>query len=134
MRVSGGQGEGTDISQGGEEVAVPSVEVDVTAVTATTSTGQETIKADANVTLTTAGLLTTSLGDEDAFTKVTVSVTGNSVGTIVIGDFLAGISQLVIPSGVTMTASSGIMSVNAWAVVDAGTEPTWTVVDIANIV
>ena len=43
----------------------------------------------------------------------------------------AGISQLVIPTGVTMTASPGIMSVNAWAVVDAGTEPTWTVVDIA---
>lgn len=126
-----GQGEGTDISQGGEEVAVPSVEVDVTTVIATTSTGQETIKADANVTLTTAGLLTTSLGDEDAFTNVRVNVTGQALGPIVIGDYLAGISQLVTPTGVTMTVSSGIMSVNAWAVVDAGTEPTWAVVDIA---
>ena len=52
-------------------------------------------------------------------------------GAPVIGDYLAGISQLVTPTGVTMTVSSGIMSVNAWAVVDAGTEPTWAVVDIA---
>ena len=28
-----------------------------------------------------------------------------------------------------MTASTGIISVNAWAVVDPGTAPTWTVVD-----
>jgi hypothetical protein len=81
--------------------------------------------------LTTAGLLTTSLGDEDAFTNVKVNVTGQLLGPIVIGDYLAGISQLVTPTGVTMTVSSGIMSVNAWAVVDAGTEPTWAVVDIA---
>ena len=126
-----GQGVGTDISQGGEEVAVPSVEVDVTSVTATLSTGQESITADANVTVTTAGLLQTSLGDEDAFTNVRVSVTGNSVGTIVIGDFLAGISAEAQPTGVTMTPNAGTIGVNAWEIVDPGTAPTWTVVDKA---
>jgi len=126
-----GQSVGTDISQGGEEVAVPSVEVDVTSVTAVASTGQESIKADANLTLTTAGLLQTSLGDEDAFTNVTVSVTGQTLGPIVIGDYLAGISITANPTGVTGTVTAGIMGINAWAVVDPGASPTWTVVDKA---
>lgn len=125
-----GQSVGTDIAQGGEEVAVPSVEVDVTGIQLSSNTGNETVIGTANVTVT-GQELNASLGDEDAFTKVTVQVTGNSIGTIEIGDFLAGISILVEPTGVTATASTGIMSVNAWAVVDAGDEPTWTVVDIA---
>ena len=125
-----GQSVGTDIAQGGEEVAVPSVEVDVTGIQLSSNTGNETVIGTANVSVT-GQELSASLGDEDAFTKVTVQVTGNSIGTIEIGDFLAGISILVEPTGVTATASTGIMSVNAWAVVDAGDEPTWTVVDIA---
>tara|TARA_Y100000004_G_scaffold165415_1_gene196276 strand:+ start:355 stop:1677 length:1323 start_codon:yes stop_codon:yes gene_type:complete len=125
-----GQSVGTDISQGGEEVAVPSVEVDVTGQQLSSNTGNEAVTGDANVSVT-GQQLSTTLGDEDAFTKVTVSVTGNSIGTIEIGDFLAGISILVQPTSVTATTSTGIMSVNAWAVVDAGDEPTWTVVDIA---
>ena len=126
-----GQGVGTDISQGGEEVAVPSVEVDVTPVTLAISVGQESIKADANVVVTTAGLLQTALGDEDAFTNVRVSVTGQALGPIVIGDYLAGISITATPTGVTGTVTAGIMGINAWAVVDPGASPTWTVVDKA---
>lgn len=125
-----GQSVGTDISQGGEEVAVPSVEVDVTGQQLSSNTGNETVTGTANVSIT-GQELTSSLGDEDAFTKVTVSVTGNNIGTIVIGDFLAGISAEAQPTGVTMTSTTGIMSINAWAVVDPGTAPTWTVVDIA---
>lgn len=125
-----GQSVGTDISQGGEEVAVPSVEVDVTGQQLSSNTGNESITGDANLTL--SGIsLTTSLGDEDAFTKVTVEVTGNNIGTITIGGFLAGISAEAPVTSVTATTSTGIMSVNAWEVVDPGNAPTWTVVDIA---
>jgi len=125
-----GQSVGTDISQGGEEVAVPSIEVDVIGQELSSNTGNETITADANVTLT-GFALDIQLGDEDAFTNVRVSVTGNDIGTIVIGDYLAGISAEAQPSGVTGTTSTGIIGVNAWELVDPGTSPTWSVVDKA---
>jgi len=125
-----GQSVGTDIAQGGEEVAVPSVEVDVTGTQISSNTGNETVTGTANVSIT-GQELTASLGDEDAFTKVTVSVTGNDIGTIVIGDFLAGISILVEPTGVTGTTSTGIIGLNAWELIDSGPSPTWSVVDKA---
>jgi len=126
-----GQSVGTDISQGAEEVAVPSVEVDVSGEQLQTFTGQETITGDANITLTGLSLLDIQLGDEDAFTNVKVNVTGQEIGPFVIGDYLAGISVIAQPTGVTSTVSTGIIGLNAWAVVDPGTAPTWTVVDIA---
>ena len=126
-----GQSVGTDISQGGEEVAVPSVEVDVTGEQLQTNIGEETVTGTANLTLTGLTLLDIQLGDEDAFTNVRVNVTGQELGPIVIGDFLAGVSITAEPTGVTMTASTGIIGLNAWAVVDPGSAPTWTVVDIA---
>ena len=125
-----GQSVGTDIGIGGEEVAVPSVEVDVIGQELSSNTGNETITADANVTLT-GFALDIQLGDEDAFTNVRINVSGNSIGTIVIGDYLAGISAEAQPSGVTGTTSTGIIGVNAWELVDPGTSPTWSVVDKA---
>jgi len=126
-----GQSVGTDIGIGGEEVAVPSVEVDVTGISITSNTGQESVSGDANVPVTSAGLLTTTLGDEDAFTNVRINITGFSVGTIVIGDFLAGISDTAEPTGMTMTSTTGTIGLNAWELVDPGSSPTWTVVDKA---
>ena len=128
-----GQGVGTDIGIGGEEVAVPSVEVPVNNTNLTINSfanNQPTITADAN-TLQTGEELTTVLGNEDAIPNTQVDVTGIELGPIVIGDFLAGISAEVTPTGVTATTSTGIIGLNAWAVVDPGTAPTWTVVDIA---
>tara|TARA_B100000003_G_scaffold26979_1_gene21360 strand:- start:1180 stop:2502 length:1323 start_codon:yes stop_codon:yes gene_type:complete len=125
-----GQSVGTDIGIGGEEVAVPSVEVDVTGVSLSSNLGSLSITGNSNVSLT--GLaLDIQQGDEDAFTNVRVSVTGNNIGTFVIGDFQAGISDTASPTGVTITPSTGIISLNAWAVVDPGSSPTWTVVDKA---
>ena len=86
-----GQSVGTDIGIGGEEVAVPSVEVDVTGIELSSNTGNEAVTGDSNVSLTGIGL-DLQLGDEDAFTNVRINVSGNDVGTIVIGDYLAGIS------------------------------------------
>jgi hypothetical protein len=92
--------------------------------------GIETIVGTANVPVT--GIeITTFIGDEDAFTNVTAQVSGQQIGPFVIGDYAAGISILVEPTGVTSTASTGIIGLNAWAVVDPGNAPTWTVVDIA---
>ena len=125
-----GQSVGTDIGIGGEEVAVPSVEVDVTGIELSSNTGNESVTGDANLTLT--GItLTSQVGNEDAFTNVRINVSGNSIGTIVIGDYLAGISAEAQPSGVTGTTSTGIIGVNAWELVDPGTSPTWSVVDKA---
>jgi hypothetical protein len=128
-----GQGPGTDISQGGEEIGLPSQEVPVTNTNLTLNSfanNQPTITADAN-TIQTGEELTTVLGNEDAIPNTQVDVTGIELGPIVIGDFLAGISAEVTPTGVTATTSTGIIGLNAWAVVDPGTSPTWTVVDIA---
>jgi hypothetical protein len=128
-----GQGPGTDISQGGEEIGLPSQEVPVTNTNLTLNSfanNQPTITADAN-TIQTGEELTTVLGNENAIPNTQVDVTGIELGPIVIGDFLAGISAEVTPTGVTATTSTGIIGLNAWAVVDPGTSPTWTVVDIA---
>jgi len=125
-----GQSVGTDIGIGGEEVAVPSVEVDVTGIELSSNTGNESVTGDSNLSLTGIAL-DIQQGDEDAFTNVRVNVTGQELGPFVIGDYLAGISITVEPTGVTSTVSTGIMGINAWAVVDPGTAPTWTVVDIA---
>jgi hypothetical protein len=59
------------------------------------------------------------------------SVTGIQIGPFVIGDYQPGINGEAFPTGVTATTSTGIIGLNAWAVVDPGTAPTWTVVDIA---
>ena len=128
-----GQGVGTDIGIGGEEVAVPSVEVPVNNTNLTINSfanNQPTITADAN-TLQTGEELTIVLGNEDAVPNTIASVTGIQIGPFVIGDYQPGINGEAFPTGVTATTSTGIIGLNAWAVVDPGTAPTWTVVDIA---
>jgi hypothetical protein len=128
-----GQGVGTDIGIGGEEVAVPSVEVPVNNTNLTINSfanNQPTITADAN-TLQTGEELTIVLGNEDAVPNTKASVTGIQIGPFVIGDYQPGINGEAFPTGVTATTSTGIIGLNAWAVVDPGTAPTWTVVDIA---
>ena len=128
-----GQGVGTDIGIGGEEVAVPSVEVPVNNTNLTINSfanNQPTITADAN-TLQTGEELTIVLGNEDAVPNTKASVTGIQIGPFIIGDYQPGINGEAYPTGVTSSFSTGIIGLNAWAVVDPGTAPTWTVVDIA---
>jgi len=125
-----GQSVGTDISIGQDAVSVPSVDVILTGISLANSLGSVSISGTGNLSLT-GQALSTQLGNEDAFTNVRINVTGNSVGTIVIGDFLAGISAEAPVTSVTATVSSGIMGINAWELVDPGTAPTWSVVDKA---
>ena len=127
-----GQGPGTDISQGGEEIGLPSQEVPVTNTNLTLNSfanNQPTITADANVPVT-GQEITTVLGNEDAIPNTIASPTGIELTTS-INNVLAGISDTALPSGVTMTSSSGTIGLNAWELVDPGTAPTWTVVDKA---
>jgi len=127
-----GQGPGTDISQGGEEIGLPSQEVFVTNTNLTLNSfanNQPTITADANVPIT-GQEITTVLGNEDAIPNTIASPTGIELTTS-INNVLAGISDIALPSGVTMTSSSGTIGLNAWELVDPGTAPTWTVVDKA---
>jgi hypothetical protein len=125
-----GNGVGTDIAIGADAVLTPSIDVLVTGEQLDWTIGNETVTGDANVTLT-GNEVTIALGDENAFTNVTAQVTGNNIGTIVIGDFLAGISQLVVPTGVTATTNVGTMGINAWAVIEPNASTTWSVVDKA---
>jgi hypothetical protein len=128
-----GQGVGTDIGIGGEEVATPSVEVPVNNTNLTINSfanNQPTITADAN-TLQTGEELTTVLSNAGGVPNTKVDVTGIQIGPFVIGDYQPGINGEAFPTGVTATTSTGIIGLNAWAVVDPGTAPTWTVVDIA---
>ena len=125
-----GQGVGTDIGIGGEEVATPSVEVDVIGIATTTNVEDVSISGTATLNLT-GEQITTAIGNEDAFTNVNVQVTGQQLGPFEIGDYAAGISIIVEPTGVTATTSTGIIGLNAWELVDPGTAPTWTVVDKA---
>src|SRR5210317_1454197 len=127
-----GQGVGTDISIGGEEVAVPSVEVPVNNTNLTINSfanNQPTVTADAN-TLQTGEELTAVLGNEDAIPNTIASPTGIEITTSM-GNAVAGASAEADLTGVTMTSSSGTIGLNAWELVDPGTAPTWTVVDKA---
>ena len=78
-----GQGPGTDISQGGEEIGLPSQEVPVTNTNLTLNSfanNQPTITADANVPVT-GQELTPVLGDEDAIPNTIASPTGIELTT-----------------------------------------------------
>ena len=120
---------GMDVEQGGEEVVVPSVEVDVIGNQLNTTIGTYSITADANLTLNT-NLLTVGLGNEEATPNTLVTLSTNllnaSVG-IASGETLS-IAEV---TGVNMTTSTGRLYVTAWAVVDIGVTNTWAVVDIA---
>jgi hypothetical protein len=120
---------GMDVEQGGEEVVVPSVEVDVIGNQLNTTIGIYSITADANLTLNT-NLLTVGLGNEEATPNTLVTLSTNllsaSVG-IASGETLSIIDVI----GVNMTTSTGRLFVSAWAVVNIGVTNTWTVVDIA---
>lgn len=127
-----GQGVGTDISIGGEEVAVPSIEVPVNNTNLTINSfadNQPTITADAN-TLQTGEELTAVLGNEDAIPNTQVDLTGVEISFTLQG-VVAGASADVLLTGVTATTSTGIIGLNAWELVDPGTAPIWTVVDKA---
>jgi hypothetical protein len=129
-----GQGVGTDISIGGEEVAVPSVEVPVNNTNLTISTEVDprdsvTITGTANISPT-GSQLTPLLGDEDAVPNTIASPTGIEISFVLQG-VVAGSSVEVDPTGVTMTPTTGTIGLNAWELVDPGTAPTWTVVDKA---
>jgi len=120
---------GMDVEQGGEEVVVPSVEVDVIGNQLNTTIGTYSITADANLTLNT-NLLTVSLGDEEVTPNTIVTLSTNLLNTAV-GTASGETLSIVDVTGVNMTTSTGRLFVSAWAVVDIGVTNTWTVVDIA---
>jgi hypothetical protein len=120
---------GMDVEQGGEEVVVPSIEVDVIGNQLNTTIGTYSITADANLTLNT-NLLTVSLGNEDATPNTIVTLSTNLLNvTVGIASGQALVDVAV--TGVNMTTSTGRLYVTAWAVVDIGVTNTWAVVDIA---
>jgi len=123
---------GMDVEQGGEEVVVPSVEVDVTGQVLTfsiPSIGQIVVTGDANLTLNT-NLLTTSLGDEDATPNTIVTLSTNLL-TSAVGSASGQALVNVDVTGVSATVSTGRLFITAWAVIDINQTGTWTVVDIA---
>jgi hypothetical protein len=120
---------GMDVEQGGEEVVVPSVEVDVIGNQLNTTIGIYSITADANLTLNT-NLLTVGLGNEDATPNTIVTLSTNLL-SVSVGTASGETLSLIDVTGVNMTASTGRLYVTAWAVVDIGVTNTWSVVDIA---
>ena len=125
-----GQSVGTDIAIGADAVLTPSIDVPVTGEQLDWTIGNETVTGDANVTL--SGVSAEIFqGDETAFTDVTVILVNREQNNISIGNAVAGISQLVVPTGVTATTSTGIMGINAWAVIQPNATTTWSVVDKA---
>jgi hypothetical protein len=124
-----GQSVGTDIEIGNDAVLVPSVEVELTGIDINSTVANVSITADANLSLT-GQEVEVLQGDENAFTDVTIEVSGQEL-TTELNNVVAGISQLIIPTGVTATVTNGTMGINAWAVVDPNANTTWTVVDKA---
>jgi len=124
-----GQSVGTDISIGADTVIVPSVEVDVTGIALNSTAATVSVTADANLSLT-GQEVELLQGNENAFSDVTIEVSGQEL-TTELENVVAGISALVLPTGVTSTTSTGIIGINAWAVVNPNASTTWSVVDKA---
>ena len=120
---------GMDISQGGEEVVVPSVEVNVIGNQLNTTIGTYSITANADLNLST-NLLNISLGNEDVTPNTIVNLSTNLLN-ISVNTVYAATTTFVFPTGVQMTTNTGRVFISAWAVVDIGVTNTWTVVDIA---
>jgi hypothetical protein len=121
---------GMYVSQGAEEEAVPSIEVDVTGnILTATLTSIAQVTGDANITPNT-NLLTISLGDEDAIPNTFVELSTNLLNVsmgIASGEALTTASV----TSVTATCQTGRLFITAWAVVDIGVTNNWSVVDIA---
>jgi len=121
---------GMYVSQGAEEEAVPSIEVDLignTLVATLTSIAQ--ITGDANITPNT-NLLTISLGEEDAIPNTFVELSTNLLNVsmgIASGEALTTAAV----TSVLATCQTGRLFITAWAVVDIGVTNNWSVVDIA---
>jgi hypothetical protein len=120
---------GMDVSQGGEEVVVPSVEVNVIGNQLNTTTGTFSITGSANLTLST-NLLTISLGDEDAIPNTQVTLSTNLL-TLSQGFASGETLSTISVTGVQVSSQLGRVFISAWAVVDIGVTNNWTVVDIA---
>jgi len=121
---------GLEIDQGGEEVVVPSVEVDVIGQQLNTTIGVYSITANANVNASTNTALNISLGDETGLPNTIVDLTGFLLN-LVEGTASGQAVNIVSVTGVSATISTGRVYVSAWAVVDIGVTNTWSVVDIA---
>ena len=117
------------VSQGAEEEAVPSIEVNVIGNQLNTTIGIYSITADANITANT-NLLTVGLGNEDAVPNTIVSVSTNLLN-VSVGAASGEVLSTVSVTGVNMTASTGRLFISAWAVVNIGVTNNWSVVDIA---
>ena len=119
-----------DMSMTANEGTVdPAPDAFITGVAATTSVSDVVTSSDGKA-LPSGVLSTISIGNEDAVPNTKASPSGVQI-TSVMGVPTAGLSVLVSPTGVTSTFSTGIIGLNAWAIVDPGTAPTWTVVDKA---
>jgi hypothetical protein len=120
---------GMDIEQGGEEVVVPSVEVDVIGNQLNTTIGTYSITANADLNLST-NLLNISLGNEDATPNTQVTLSTNLL-TLSQGFASGETLSTISVTGVQVSSQLGRVFISAWAVVDIGVTNNWTVVDIA---
>lgn len=120
---------GLEVDQGAEEIATPSIEVDVIGIQLNTTIASLSIIADANVTPNT-NLLTTSIGDEDGVPNTQVILSTNLLN-ITVGDASGQTLTNASVTGINITASTGRLFISAWEVVDIGVTNTWSVVDIA---
>jgi len=104
----------------------PAPDTAITGELLNSTTGTLSITANADLTLT-GQVLTLSLGNEDATPNTQVDITGIQLN-IIAANTVAGASAECLPTGVTTTSSTGIISVNTWELVDPGTAPNWKLV------
>jgi len=121
---------GMFISQGAEEEAVPSVEVNLSGnALIFTLTSISQITGDANLTLDT-NILTVSLGEEDAIPNTLITLSTNLLN-ISMGFASGEVLSSIAVTGVQVSSQTGTLFITAWAVVDIGVTNNWSVVDIA---
>jgi len=91
--------------------------------------GEETITADANISLTGFGL-TIAQGNAELDANTIVSITGQQLNTS-LNSAVAGASAEVPLTGNQLTITSGSINVQSWQIVDTGTNVNWNIIDTA---
>ena len=91
--------------------------------------GEETITADANISLTGFGL-TIAQGNAELDANTIASITGQQLNTS-LNSIVAGASAEVSLTGNGLTVSVNSINVQSWQIVDTGTNVNWNIIDTA---
>ena len=112
-----------------EGIVDPSPDAEVVGQQLPISVNSASIKGDANVSITGIGLeIAQGQAESDA---VTFAVTTGQQLEIALNSVVAGASVEVSPTGLELTITTGSINIQAWKIVNTGSDVNWNIIDTA---